>query len=122
MSHIVKTDDAILDQFNVADVVVFDGILAKLIEDGATYGVFSFIRIRFQTVRISAAQHGATRVVNEFGPLDKVTIFIECRIWAITAELVCLTEELIGSKDGEDAENENNEEEHAEQAWDRREH
>jgi hypothetical protein len=122
LSHIVKTDDAILDHLNVADVVVFDGIQAKLIKDCAAYGVFSFIRICFQTGRIRTAQHGTTVIVNEFGPLNKVAIFIECRIWAISAELVCLTQELIGSKNGEDAENENDEEEYAEQPWDRREH
>ena len=120
MEHVVETGNAIHDKINVANVIINDGIEAKLVIDRAANGRLSELRKRLPAVFIRRAEHRSVKL--KLRPLLERAVLIFHFLVIGTAELVLLAEELVSAKDGEHTEDENDEEEDAHEAWYRLQH
>ena len=75
------------------------------------------VRKQFSTIIICGAEKWT--IIIHFLPSDKVAVLIEGGFLSGSAELVLLAKELVDAENSEHSEDENDEEEHAHQAWNR---
>ena len=118
MEHIVETWNTIPDAINTANIVINDGIETKLIIDCAANSGLGVVREFLPTEFICRTERGPVKL----WPLFERAVLISHDLVIGTAELVLLTEELVRAEDGEHAEDEDDKEEDAHQAWNRLQH
>ena len=70
-------------------------------------------------VYIFLTKNWAVTIITQFLPDDEVAFVVEGSLLATAAELILLAEELVGTKDGKDAEYKDDEKEDAHQAGNR---
>jgi hypothetical protein len=118
LTNVVETWNSVHNQFNISDAVVGNWVKTILSIDSPADCHLSVWEIKC-AITIFSAEGWTVFVVSKLIPNDEVPIGVKSGFFGCAAELVLLTKELVGSKDGENAEDENDEEEDAEEAWDR---